>query len=85
MQAPTPSCGFINEFLGAFESGIDLRRIFAAGLGEIRSSATATTDHGSEFLDNISGLVTFGEVFCHRSDEVDVGFAGAGQHNDPGA
>ena len=54
------SFGLMDEFLGSFESRVDLRRLLAAGLGEIRSSAAAAADHGREFLDDIAGLETLG-------------------------
>src|SRR5215471_7769500 len=58
--------------------------MLAPRLGKIRPTTSTTPDHGSKLLNNIAGMVASGEIFADRRNQIDIGFASAGQYHNPG-
>ena len=59
---------------------VDLRRVFAAGLREVRPTAAAAADNRRQFLDQPSGGDAPGQIAGHRDDDGDLAFVVGRRH-----
>ena len=66
----------------AAEKRVDLRRVLAAGFGEIRPASAAAADDGREFLDELTGFDAIGQVFRHRHEQLHLAVVLAGEDDD---
>src|SRR6188472_3710992 len=62
-------CGHRGEEL------VDLRRVLAAGFGEVRTAAAAAPDDRRQLADDLAGLDSPGQVLADRDDDRDLAVA----------
>ena len=66
----------------ALEQLVDLRRVLAAGLGEVRPAAAAAADDRRQLLHELAGLHAIGQVFRDRHQQVHLAVLFGRQHDD---
>jgi len=61
-EADSLNVKIASDGLAGLEHVVDLRRLFAACLGEVRPAAPGPADDGGDFLDDLAGLDPPGQV-----------------------